>query len=201
MFQIPDGTSNVPVEQVLAVVAQDITRLRPVPPPLRSLPRLDVPQSPIRARYPEIPTPISATSFYQAPSPRLPETPINSTPALRRPSLHYHHPLSTASHLESSQSNASLLHSATHRSPSGFESPSLDALMHTNGGPASVRRMIIDHHQTSCGGTCGSESTVGCETSNLREAEVAGMNLRRSILASFSSKGPSGASEYFDGIL
>ncbi|KAJ3838796.1 hypothetical protein F5878DRAFT_618480 [Lentinula raphanica] len=223
---IPDGTSNVPVEQVLAVVARDAQelnrlrppppRLRPVPPPLS--PRIDVPPTPVRASqspYLEIPTPISATSYFQVPSPRLPESPT-STPVLRRPSLHHHHPLSTASRLESSQTNATLLHSATHRSPSGFDSPSApgDLFMHPNGhqgGAASVRGMIIDHHQSSCrsAGLCESESTVGCEGSFSRpteaQGEVAGLKLRRNILASFS-KGPvesqsNSAAEYFNGII
>ncbi|KAJ3998666.1 hypothetical protein F5050DRAFT_1743189 [Lentinula boryana] len=221
---IPDGTSNVPVEQVLAVVsrdAQELVRLRPPPPRLRPipppLPRLDVPPTPIRASrspYPEIPTPISATSFYQIPSPSLPPGSPTSTLALRRPSLHHHHPLSTASRMELSQSNATLLHSATHRSPSGYESPTAtgDLFIHSNGyqsGDASVRGMIIDHHQTSCrsAGLCESESTVGCEASHSRtvegQVEVAGLDLRRKILASFS-KGPvenNSASEYFNGII
>ncbi|KAJ3815411.1 hypothetical protein F5876DRAFT_72051 [Lentinula aff. lateritia] len=221
--QIPDGTSNVPVEKVLAVVtrdAQELTRLRPPPPRLRPIPpplsRLDVPPTPVRmsrSPYPEIPTPISATSFYQLPSPALPESPT-STPALRRPSLHHHHPLSNASRLELSQSNATLLHSATHRSPSGYDSTavSVDLLMHPNtlqGGAASVRGMIMDHHHTSCpsAGLCESESTVGCEASYSRvvdtQVEVAGLDLRRKILASFS-KGPgesNGALEYLNGIL
>ncbi|KAJ4475734.1 hypothetical protein J3R30DRAFT_587507 [Lentinula aciculospora] len=220
---IPDGTSNVPVEKVLAVVARDaqeLTSLRPPPPRLRPIPpplsRLDVPPTPIRAPrspYPEIPTPVSATSFYQIPSPRLPESPT-STPALRRPSLHYHNPLSTTSRLESTQSNVTFLHSATHRSPSGYESPSAsgDLFMHPNalqGGVASVRGMIIDHHQTCCrsAGLCESKSNVGCEASHSRmvetQVEVAGLDLRRKILASFS-KGPvegNGASEYLNGIL
>ncbi|KAJ4469102.1 hypothetical protein C8J55DRAFT_460611 [Lentinula edodes] len=220
---IPDGTSNVPVEKVLAVVtrdAQELARLRPPPPRLRPipppLPRLDVPPTPVRTSrspYSEIPTPISATSFYQLPSPGLPESPT-STPALRRPSLHYHHPLSNASRLELSQSNATLLHSATHRSPSGYDSTavSVDLLMHPNtlqGGAASVRGMIMDHHHTSCpsAGLCESESTVGCEASHLRvvdtQVEVAGLDLRRKILASFS-KGPgesNGSLEYLNGIL
>ncbi|KAJ4491799.1 hypothetical protein C8R41DRAFT_367119 [Lentinula lateritia] len=165
---IPDGTSNVPVEKVLAVVtrdAQELTRLRPPPPRLRPIPpplsRLDVPPTPVRmscSPYPEIPTPISATSFYQLPSPALPESPT-STPALRRPSLHHHHPLSNASRLELSQR------------------------------------------------LCESESTVGCEASYSRvvdtQVEVAGLDLRRKILASFS-KGPgesNGALEYLNGIL
>ncbi|KAE9398360.1 hypothetical protein BT96DRAFT_1020218 [Gymnopus androsaceus JB14] len=197
---IPDGTSNVPVEQVLAVVARDtqeVTRLRPPTPRLRHIPpplaRLDIPPTPIRNSrgYPEIPTPISATSFYTAPLPAA-ESPSTTT-ALRRPSLHFHHPLSTASRLESSQSNASFLHSATHRSPTGYDA-SGDSFIHQGGGAAaSVRGMIMDHHHTACpsAGLCDSASTVGCEGSHSRaQVEVSGqaLNLRRKILASFSSK-------------
>jgi pyruvate/2-oxoglutarate dehydrogenase complex dihydrolipoamide acyltransferase (E2) component len=206
---IPGGTSNVPVEQVLAVVTGDAqddharlrspARLRPIPPPLN---RLDLPPTPIRglrSGYPELPTPISATFAYQGPSPRLPESPKTSNPALRRPSLHFHHP----SRLEPSQSTASFLHSATHRSPTAttYDSPTGGELfMHTNahqGGTASVREMIVDHHQTACPsaglGVCESGSTVGCEASqsySRAEVEAAGQDLRRKILANFS-KGPS----------
>ncbi|KIK54482.1 hypothetical protein GYMLUDRAFT_900231 [Collybiopsis luxurians FD-317 M1] len=108
---IPDGTSNVPVEQVLATVARDsqeLSRLRPPPPRLRPVPPPLSPLNPPtpirgpRSAYPEIPTPISATSFNAVLSARLPESPT-STQALRRPSLHFYHPLSTASRLEPSQ--------------------------------------------------------------------------------------------------
>jgi len=207
---IPDGTPNVPVEQVLAVVrdAQDVTPFRPPTPRLRHtpppLPRLDIPPTPIRASalrsgFPEIPTPTSASSFYTAP---LPESPRSSNVALRRPSLHFHHPLSTASRLESSQSSASLLHSATHRSPSAVYESSTIGESFNQSGAASVRGMVIDHHQMTCSsaGLCDSGTTVGCEASvsHAAEVEVAGQALRRKILANISSKG---TSEYFNGII
>jgi len=200
---IPDGTSNVPVERVLATVARDAQeldpppppRLRPVPPPLSSI----TIRGP-RSAYVEIPTPISATCFPEPRSARLPESPTE----LRRPSLHFYHPLSTASRVEPSQSNASFLHSATHRSSSGYDPPPATAvgetrLSHRSGSTsASVREMIMDHHQSSCpsAGLCESGSTVGCE-GNL---EVAGQDLRRKILQNFS-KGSQGSNEYFSGIL
>lgn len=182
--QKPDGSTKVPVEQVIALVARDaeeLAKLQSRSPEISSHPRPPF-LSPM-------PSPISP-SFLPYPSPRM-DTP-------RSPA--HHHPRTT-SHLEQSGSHASLLHASVHRSHMVPElHPSMMEAIHAPSPAASIRGMSIDH-----GNAGNSPPPVSYETD--------GFALRRKIVSTLSqdsaTKGGDGprlskkctTTEYFDGII
>lgn len=205
---MPEGSTHVPVQQVIALVADRAASPRPDI-------RIDIPTTPVQASL--------KTASARTPT----SAPVFNTVSLK-PRLHHHHvhhhsiSTSSISHLENGQS--SLLQSSTiHRSPS----PSFYDTHHQDGihsaGVSSVRGMVIDHHSLVCPSPttpCTSMSSVGCEgmfQGHQMQHEVdtqvnfeAGADLRRKIMSNLarnpSMKGSSNGrrcatTEYFDGIL
>jgi len=197
---MPEGSTQVPVEQVIALVSDKNIRTRPE----------------IRV---EIPPPSPVPAVLKTASTLTPTSaPVFNTISLK-PRLHArgHHHSHSISHVE--HNHPSLLHSSVHRSPSPsfFEAHSSDAVS----GVSSVRGMVIDHHNLICPSPstpCTSMSSVGCEAAapvqTQHEAEThasleAGADLRRKIMSNLartsSKKGPTNGrcatTEYFDGIL
>ncbi|THU96355.1 hypothetical protein K435DRAFT_778565 [Dendrothele bispora CBS 962.96] len=213
---MPEGSTRVPVEQIIALVADknSVTTIRPQI-------RVDIPPTPVpgalkTASSSSLTTPTSAPVFNTVSlKPRLPPRPHPH---------HHHHYHHSISHVE--HNHPSLLHSSIHRSPSPslFESHSpSDGGIHS-AGVSSVRGMVIDHHNLICPSptktSCASVSSIGCASGVseplLSEAETrvtteAAADLRRKIMSNLartgSMKGGGSASgrcattEYFDGIL
>jgi len=153
---MPDGTSNVPIEQIIALVAQDSNELGSLQPP-----------SPMKLSTP------SSSKFTTAPSPA-----INSSLASLRHTMQFNLPLSSPRTPTMPARRPSLFEMHT----MGYSQRSL----HVGGafpkalGSAPCPSPDIQYQQESCATpTSGSQETVQVDGATIRRTIVANLSSRK----------------------
>ncbi|KAF9553822.1 single hybrid motif-containing protein [Agrocybe pediades] len=190
---MPDGTSNVPVEQVIALVAKDMGELAvlqnrsangmPVPPPFNSLPSTPTTSSPFpsSASMPSMPSPRSYDQFKPLSSPRTP------TMSPRTPSLFEKHTMGYG-------------HRSAHiggprgRVPTPLDSPRFDVDV----PPCPSPRVPVPESEENSATTPMTPVTAKWPQSAVDQesGQVDGAAIRRMIVSNLSSKQLNKALEY-----